>query len=327
LNPFSYLTPKSLDSAVREFMSRENACLLAGGTDLLPLLKYGIRNPSCLLDLGRVQELRDLALKEDGLFIGSMVSLSEVTANPIIQQHFPVLAASARCVASPQIRNQGTIGGNLLQERRCHYFNQSESWRKGIAPCFQLEGNVCHQVPGSEVCRALYYSDLAPALLAFDASAEVYNREGAKTVLLRDLIHSHVTGKREKLLLKGIRIPVSPTATWGKFSKQSVRSAIDFALVNVALRYSPNGEEGPCARIFVGAMSPEPFPLEKTAQYLSRPLESIEKEGILEMAMNEAGSKLALVRETAVSAKTKRQSLQILGRILEEWFAVWAPLR
>jgi 4-hydroxybenzoyl-CoA reductase subunit beta len=325
LNPFRYLTPESLDSAVRALVQGENVALLAGGTDLIPLLKYGVKKPSCLLNLERVQELKGLTLSGNGIFIGSMVTLSELIESPIVRRHIPALTETATWVASPQIRNQGTVGGNLLQEKRCPYFNQTDFWRANVSPCFQLEGGVCHQVPGSNVCRALYYSDLAPTLLAFDAAAEILDGGGVRTIPLKDLIHDHVSGRMEKVLLKGILIPSPLPGTWGKFMKQSVRSAIDFPLANVAVRYSPAGgkeKTDPVIRIFIGAMAAEPFSLDETARGLSNPRIVEGREDLLEKAMKEANGKVALVRETAVTAKTKRQSLQILRRSIEELLAV-----
>jgi len=216
------------------------------------------------------------------------------------------------------------VGGNLLQEKRCHYFNQSDSWRENVSPCFQLGGAVCHQIPSSKVCRALYYSDLAPVLLAFETAAEILDQEGPKTISLQDLIHNHVTGVKGKFILKGISIPHFPPGTWGKFLKASVRSAIDFALADVAVRYSPAGlrDEKPRVCIVVSALSPEPFYLEETARELFKPGNALSREKIVESALKEAESKIAPIRETAVSAKTKKQSLQILRRAMQELFSV-----
>ena len=321
---FDYLSPESLEAAMHELSRRENLALLAGGTALNPLLKCGVKNPSCLLNLGRIQELKRLTLGENGLYLGSMVTLAGLIESPIVRQHIPALAESARWVASPQIRNQGTVGGNLLQEKRCHYFNQSDSWRENVSPCFQLGGAVCHQIPSSKVCRALYYSDLAPVLLAFEAAAEILDQEGPKTISLQDFIHNHVTGVKGKFILKGISIPHLSPGTWGKFLKASVRSAIDFALADVAIRYSPAGPRGenPLVRIVIAALSPEPFYLEETARELSRSGNALPHERIIESALKEADSKMAPIRETAVSAKTKKQSLQILRRAMQELFSV-----
>lgn len=324
MNRFDYFSPESLESAAREFMAGDDMALIAGGTDLVPLLKSGVKKPARLLNLARVRELKELTLRGDGLFIGSMVALAGLIESPIVRQHIPALAEGARRVASPQIRNQGTLGGNLLQEKRCHYFNQSDSWRENVSPCFQLGGGVCHQIPSSKVCRALYYSDLAPVLLAFDATAEILDEKGPKTISLQELIHNHVAGVKEKFILKGISVPHLPPGTWGKFLKASVRSAIDFALADVAVRYSPAGsrDEKPLIRIVIAALSPEPFSLEETARELSMPGNAVSCEKIVESALKEAESKMAPIRETAVSAYTKKQSIEILRRAIEELLLV-----
>ncbi len=309
-----------MESAVREFLAGEDRVLMAGGTDLVPLLKSRARKPAGVLSLSRIAELKELTLRGDGLFIGAMVTLAGVMEDPLIRQHFPALADSARSVASPQVRNQGTVGGNLLQERRCHYFNQSESWRAQIPVCYALGGKVCHQIPSSKGCRALYYSDLAPVLLAFDSSAEIIDGEGPKTLPLQELIHQHATGAKGKFILKGISIPRFSAGTRGKFLKAGVRSAIDFALVNVAVRFSPAGpgDEDPQVRIVVGAMSPEPFYLGETARALARAGKGRSCEAVAESALKEAESRISPIRETAVSAKTKKQSLAILRRAIQE---------
>ena len=324
MNRFDYFSPESLESAVRDYMAGDEMALIAGGTALIPLLKSGVKSPARLLNLSRIEALKELTRLGDGLFIGSMVTLAELIENPIVRQNLPALAESARWVASPQIRSQGTLGGNLLQEKRCLYFNQSESWRKNVPPCFQLGGGVCHQIPSSKVCRALYYSDLAPILLAFDAAAEILDGKGPKKISLQALIHNHVAGVKAKFILKGISLPILPPGTWGKFLKAGVRSAIDFALADVGVRYSPAGsrDENPLIRIVIAALSPEPFFLEETARELSMPGNAGSCEKIVELALKEAESKMAPIRETAVSAKTKRQALEILRRAMQELHSV-----
>jgi len=320
LNHFEYITPETLEAAVREYMAGENMSLIAGGTDLIPLLKSRARKPARLLSLQRVRELQGLTMREDGFFIGSMVTLAELAESPIVLEQIPALGESARLVASPQIRNQGTVGGNLLQERRCHYFNQTESWRTNIPACFTLGGNVCHQIPSSKVCRAIYYSDLAPVLLAYDAAAEILTKSGSKSLSLQELIHSHTTGKNGKFILKGILIPRLPAGTWGGFLKAGVRSAIDFALADVAVRYSPGvpPDEKPQVRIAVGALASEPFLLEETARELAKLAKGLPPEKIVDSALREAESKISPIRETAVSPATKKQSLQILRRGMQD---------
>ena len=322
---FTYKTPESIESAVNDLMAEENTLLLAGGTDLIPLIKYGVKKPACLLDLKKIPSLKLITLRENGLFIGSMVTLSEITKHPLINQYIPSLGDSARGAASPQIRNIATLGGNLLQERRCLYFNQSDYWRKNIAPCFKLGGGVCYQVPKSKTCRALYYSDTAPVLLAFDAQAEIYDQDGFKVVPLIEMIHRHITNGNEKFLLTGILVLPPPEGTWGRFMKQSVRAAIDFATVNVAIRFSPaSGQKQhiPVLRIFVGAISSEPISLNETTEYLVSNFSELPllKEEIKERALKEVNAKSTLIRETGISLKSKRNAFHIIFRAFDELF-------
>lgn len=324
-----YEAPESLDRVVNALMTRDKITLLAGGTDLIPLIKYGVKKPSCLLDLKNIPSLKSITRREGGLLIGSMVTLAEIANHPLVNRYCPALGQSARGVASPQIRNLATVAGNLLQERRCLYFNQSEYWRKGVPACLRLGGEVCHQAPKSKTCRALYYSDTAPALLAFDARAELYDRGNAEVVPLQEMIHRHVTGGTEKLLLTGIHLPIPPEGTWGRFMKYGVRAAIDFATINVALRFSPafpEKQQAPKVKIFVGAISPEPVELNETAEFLVSNFSkrsSLQGE-IEERARKEASAKSALIRETGVSLKSKRNAFDIASQVVRELFTFLA---
>jgi 4-hydroxybenzoyl-CoA reductase subunit beta len=326
-----YEAPESLDRIAHDLMTRDGLTLLAGGTDLIPLIKYGVKKPSCLLDLKNIPSLKAITLKEGGLLIGSMVTLSEIANHPLVNRYCPALGQSARSVASPQIRNMATLAGNLLQERRCVYFNQSEYWRKGVPACLKLGGGVCHQAPSAKACRALYYSDTAPALLAFDARAECYDRGTAEVVPLQEMIHRRVAGGNEKLLLTGILLPIPPDGTWGRFMKYGARAAIDFAMVNVALRFTPafpGGQQSPKVKIFVGAISPEPVELNETAEFLVANFSkrSSLRGEIEERARKEASAKSALIRETGVSLKSKQSSFDITSQVLRELLAFLAAV-
>jgi 4-hydroxybenzoyl-CoA reductase subunit beta len=318
-----YEAPGSLDHAVQVLMTRDSVTPLAGGTDLVPLMKQGVKKPRCLLDLKNIPSLNTITRRDKDVLIGSMVTLAEIADHPLVKRICPALAQSCRNVASPQVRNVATIAGNLLQERRCLYFNQSEYWRRGVPACFKLGGEVCHQVPQSRTCRALYYSDTAPALLAFDARVECYDRGKAEVVPLQEMIRRHVTDGNDKLLVTGILIPIPPEGTWGRFLKYGVRAAIDFATINVALRFSPGipgGQSSPKVKIFVGAVAPEPVELNETAEFLVAHFSkrtSLQGE-IEEQARKEVSAKSALIRETAVSLKSKRNAVEIASEGVRE---------
>ncbi len=324
-NSFKYVAPDSIEAASKYLSTEENAYLLAGGTDLFPQMQHGLKQPSCLVDLGKIGSLKGIHNREEGLFIGAMETLADLARNPLVGKYVPVLGHSALSVASPQIRNRATLVGNILQDRRCLYYNQSEYWRQSIAPCFKLGGEVCHQVLRSHTCRALYYSDMAPVLLALDAGVEQYDGRKSKVDALQDMIRSHIQGESGRRLLTGIFIPHPGPGTWARFVKQGVRAAIDFPSLNAAVRYTPsrNGR-GAVVKIFVGASSPEPIELKETTDFMisnhSRLLDL--KEEVKERAVAEWSRKSTLVRETAISFKTKKSSFYLIAGILEELFAV-----
>ncbi len=322
-NSFKYVAPDSIEAASR-YLSTENVFILAGGTDLFPQMQQGLKQPSCLVDLGKIGSLKGITHRQEGIFIGAMETLTDLIRSPLASKYVPVLGQCALSVASPQIRNRATLVGNILQDRRCLYYNQSEYWRQSIAPCFKLGGDVCHQIPRSQTCRALYYSDMAPVLLTLDARVEQYDGRVFKVTPLWDVIQSHIRGESEKPLLTGILIPYPGPGTWARFIKQRVRASIDFPSLNAAVRYTPslNGK-GIVTKIFAGASSPEPIELRETEDFMianySRLLDV--KEEAKERAVAELSRKSALVRETGISLKVKKSSFYLIADILEELFA------
>lgn len=322
---FLYETPNSVESAFHFIQTVEHAAFLAGGTDLLPLIKYGVKRPAGLIDLSKIPVLKSITLRGEGLFIGSMVTLTGLTRDPLIHRSIPILAQSASSVASPQIRNCATLGGNLFQERRCFYFNQSEFWRKNISPCFKLGGKVCHQVPNSETCRALYYSDIAPVLLSFDAEAEFYNQNGLQVAPLRSLIHHHVAQEQGKFLLTGVLIPRLLSGTKSRFLKWGIRQSIDFPTLNGAIRFSPpllELSKDPSIRIVIGAAGPEPISLEETTAFMVSNFSKLHSmmEESKERGLNELTAKSGLIRETGISMKVRKNLFPLIFRAMDELF-------
>ena len=155
--------------SLKETISFEHPTYIGGGTDIMPLLKNGVRDDCELVFLKKIPELRELTDAGSYLVIGSCMTLTELAENKLVNERCTVVAQAASLTASPQIRNIATIGGNIMQDRRCIYFNQTHLWRSGLAYCFKTGGTICHQIPNSPVCRAIYYSDVATALIACDA--------------------------------------------------------------------------------------------------------------------------------------------------------------
>ena len=161
---YEYYRPSTVEEAV-SMLKKENT-IIAGGSDVMPQLKTATIAPEALIDLSKISEMHTVEETDDGIYIGAMVTLSHLAKNELILRKLVALSQAARNVASPQIRNRGTVGGNLMQARRCFYYNQTKEWRRGIPVCFKVGGDRCIQIPNSPVCRAIYYSDMAPALRA-----------------------------------------------------------------------------------------------------------------------------------------------------------------
>ncbi|KUO74202.1 MAG: hypothetical protein APF77_21045 [Clostridia bacterium BRH_c25] len=322
VSSFQYHTPESISNAYDFKKKYEDSVYLGGGTDYIPLLKYNLKKPKNVISLEKIMELKNIEENEDGIFIGSMAALTEIYKNRLIINSFPSLAQAARRVASPQIRNMGTIGGNVLQDRRCMYFNQSEAWRSNLAPCFKLGGDICHQAPKSDLCRALYYSDIAPVLLSLDAEAEMFDGE-LRRIAVSELIKSHVERngllKTHDFILKGFYIPYLPENSGTKFEKYSLRASIDFPTMNIAARYSKS-KENIIIKIIAGAVSPIPIELDDTEAMIINNLDELEnsKEDIAKFALSEMTRKSLLVRETGISIKVKRNTFKNILRIVDD---------
>jgi 4-hydroxybenzoyl-CoA reductase subunit beta len=321
-----YLSPDSVKSATDLFAAEKNAAYLAGGTDLMPLFKNGVCRPSCLIDLEKVHDLKKIEERGDALFIGAMADLARVAEEKTINRLFQSVAHAARSVGSPQIRNMATIGGNLLQERRCVYLNQSEFWRENIEPCYRLGGNGCYQIPKAGKCHALYYSDLAPILMAYEARAVVSDGASHGEEPVENLIHRHYDGNLGGSLVEGILVPHRFDGSCGIFMKYGVRHAIDFAFSNVGIRFTPKTKEGERASlaIVVGAVAPMPVRLEDTENEVLMSLAEpvVDRDRLFSFALKELQSRSAVIREFTVSLKGKRNALLIIVDALRALFDI-----
>ncbi|RPI79516.1 MAG: hypothetical protein EHM45_02690 [Desulfobacteraceae bacterium] len=328
MNTFDYLTPETLEQAWALFQNTD-AVFLAGGTDYMPLHKKGLKTASQVIGLHKIPYLKKIENRPNGLFIGAMLSLADLIKSPLVNAAYPALCGAARFVASPQIRNMGTIGGNILQDRRCMYFNQSADWRQSIDPCFKTNGKVCHQAPRSPTCRAIYHSDLAPVLLALGVQVECFEPKGLYQKTLSELIREHIdcNGRMQKTktLLTGFIVPALPANTRLKFVKQSARASLDFAIMNAALCYKPEnaGQTVDNLKLIVGAVGPEPIELTDTENFIREQPSSLVslKETIIEKALAEINVKSALIRDTGVSVKAGKKAFGAVGRLIEEWYA------
>jgi len=273
MSAFELFQPASVSDALG-ILDRHgaDAWVMAGGMDTFDWLKDRIRKPRVVVDLSQVDELRGIKDAGGGLEIGATTTLTTVANNPLVKERFPLLAEAALIVASPQIRNQGTVGGNVSQDARCWYYRAG--W-----PCYRAGGNICyadtptavnreHAIFNADRCVAVNPSDTAPALIALEASFVIKNGSAERVVPAEEFFIgpgtdiTKLTVLRPGDLLTAIRLP----ATWaGKahyFEKVRDRMVWDFALVNIAAALSMSGSTISDVRMVVNGVSAEPYRLE-----------------------------------------------------------------
>jgi 4-hydroxybenzoyl-CoA reductase subunit beta len=260
LPDFRTVRPASLADAVAA-LGVEGARPLAGATDLLPNLRRGLGEPAALVDLTAVPELAAIADQGGSLRIGAAVTLEALAEHPLVQARFPVLAEAALAVAGPTHRAAATLGGNLCQDTRCVFYNQSEWWRWGNDYCLKLKGDRCHVVVKSDRCYATYHGDVAPALMVLDAQAEITGPNGSRNVALAKLFVE--SGAAHLALDKGeivTAVVVPPAEGWvAGYAKVRVRDAIDFPLAGVAVAIKRDGDRIGGIRVAVTGTNSAPL--------------------------------------------------------------------
>jgi len=271
LPPFEYHAPSNIAEAVAlKAELGDSAMYSAGGTDLFPNMKRRQFTPQNLIGLTDLEELRTISEEKsaNGLLIGSGVSLSEVAQHAEIRGRFPALAQAAALVSAPQLRNMGTLGGNLCLDTRCNYYNQTFQWRKALGFCLKKEGDTCWVALSSPKCLAVSSSDCAPVVLALNAEFNLAGPEGQRTVAAAEFYKNDgadFLNKTPDELLVSIRLPEHEG--WKmNYKKLRRRDSIDFPILGVAtaLRLESSGSKGAtldCAeiRIVLGAVASAPL--------------------------------------------------------------------
>jgi len=256
--------PASLSDAMRMMAEHPDAKLLAGGTDLLVLLKQRLLSAGPLIDLGRLKELRTIVIVGEDLAIGAGMTLCEVGENAMIRDLFPALSQAANAVASPNLRNMGTIGGNLCLFPRCLYYNQSRFWRSTLGNCLKTGGESCFAVPGSLRCYACFSADCPPPLIALGAKVTIARwqdgRVDSRVIPLEDLyrddgVHPLIMTSDE--LVTAIHLPIREglRSAYGKYRR---RASIDFPLAGVAVSFVLEENRFKDIRVALGAMASAP---------------------------------------------------------------------
>jgi 4-hydroxybenzoyl-CoA reductase subunit beta len=258
LPPLSILEPDTKKAALSTLDKyAEKAKILAGGTELTVLLKLGLLTPSYLISLKSISGMKGIRPKKNEVVIGSSTTIREIAQSPLINEKFQSVAQAARLVAAPPIQNKATIGGNILQDTRCIYRNQSDLFRSGLEPCYKSGGKTCHAARAGRRCFSVYQGDMASPLIAFDSKVKLEKKGSRRIIPLVDLF----SGRGEKPflieedeMLTEIIIP-SPVREYGSsYEKLRIRNGLDYPLVSVAAFLSKNkGNKTARLRIVVGA--------------------------------------------------------------------------
>ncbi|HEU4368095.1 MAG TPA: FAD binding domain-containing protein [Methylomirabilota bacterium] len=262
LPPFTYVAPGSLAEAVRAMTDAgPDGMLVAGGTDLYPNMKRRQFEPTTLVGLRAIRGLRGVGgSPREGMTVGACTTLTAVATHPDIGRAYMALATAAGLVSSPQLRNMGTLGGNVCVDTRCNYYNQSYEWRQAIGFCMKKDGDICLVAPGSSRCWAVSSSDTAPALWSLGARVRLVGPGGERTVPIAALYHDdgiQYLSKRGDEIVAEIVLP--PADGWrSAYLKLRRRGAFDFPILGVAAALRLEGEVVREARIVLGAVASTP---------------------------------------------------------------------
>lgn len=239
LPPFSYHKPSSVAEATGLMdQYAEEAMYVAGGTDLIPNMKHRLFEPTHLIALKSVTELSGIREENGDLRIGSAETLAEVAGHPEVQKLFPALADAAGHVAGPQLRNAGTIGGNLCLDTRCTYYNQTSFWRGALGYCLKKDGTVCHVTNVGKKCVAAHSADTPPVLMTLGAMVTLAGPDGERRLPIEEFFITdgiYNTRRTPAEIVTEIRIPVGAASRRQAYAKLRQRKSIDFPLLTVAV--------------------------------------------------------------------------------------------
>src|SRR5256714_6659461 len=284
LPKFVYRTPRTVAEAVKIVADvGSEAQFVAGGTDLYPNMKRRQQMPKTVISVMRLPELNQVSGEgPSGAVIGASMTLTDVIENSIIKRDYPVITSAARTISTPILRNMGTIGGNLLLDTRCNYYDQNYEWRKAINFCLKKDGDVCWVAPGSSKCWAVQSSDLVPVMVAIGAKFRLVSTLGERMIDAAGFYNDDgidYLKKRPDELLVDIHLP--PTNGWrASYQKLRRRGAFDFPVLGVAayIKYgervhdpvatAPGTDTIVDAKIVLGGIAPSPLQINEAAQAL-----------------------------------------------------------
>jgi 4-hydroxybenzoyl-CoA reductase subunit beta len=319
LPQFKLLRPRTVEEAVsvlaRHAIGGARATrIVAGGTDLIPSMQQRLFEPDYVLDVRHIAELRGIRETPKGIEVGALTSLTTIEQSPLLRRRYPVLTEAAATVASPVLRNMGTIGGNICLDTRCLWYNQSLTWRKGCGFCIKKDGDLCHVAPGGTKCWAVFSGDTPPALLCLDAEIEIVSAAGARRMPLAKFY----TGEgddyrklRSDELLTRVFLPERSAEYRGVYRKLRIRGSIDYPLAGIAVALRRVNGHIADARLAITAVNPAPMLVKGVRELLTgKALD----ESLAQAAGDLAAKTARPLTTSALTPEYRREMIRVLTK-------------
>jgi 4-hydroxybenzoyl-CoA reductase subunit beta len=305
-----------LDEALAHLATHSgNIRVLAGGTDLIPSMRQKLFEPEYVLDLRCVAGLRGIREQSNGsVEVGALTALSAIERSPYLREHFRVLAEAAATVASPVLRNMGTLGGNICLDTRCLWYNQSLTWRKGCGFCIKKDGDLCHVAPGGTKCWAAFSGDTPPALLCLNAEIEIASVIGVRRIALRDFYTGDGQNYRRLLpteVVTRVFLPAEAADYRGVYRKLRVRGSIDYPLAGVAVVMKRSNGHVSDARIAMTAVNPNPILVKRAGEML---IGKAIDEALAEVAGEIAARTAKPLTTSALTPEYRREMIRVFTK-------------
>jgi len=326
VEPFTLVTPRSLAEASRVLGDTPGARLLAGGTDLMPSLRRGVRVAPALVDLSAIKELGGVTITAKGTTLGAGVTLERLAGDALLAETLPVLAEAAATIAGPAHRSVATLGGNLCLDTRCVFYNQGAWWRAANDFCLKHGGDTCHVAPQGKHCHAAFSGDLAPALLALEASVEIAGPRRTRRLPLADLYRedgaAHLTLEPGEILA-AVHVPAQPPGARAGYRKARARGALDFPLAGVAARVEMRNGVLQGLRVALTGTNSRPFAVDGVAELTGGPLDDAVLARLGKLVQKQATP----MRTTVTQSNYRRQVAAVLAQRLVRELASATALR
>jgi len=316
LPDFKLLRPRSLDEALG-YLEKHGGSIrvLGGGTDLIPSMRQKLFEPEYVLVLRGVDAIRGIKPTADGgTEIGALTTLHEIERSEFLHRHYPVLTEAAATVASPVLRNMGTLGGNICLDTRCLWYNQSLTWRKGCGFCIKKDGDLCHVAPGGTKCWAAFSGDTPPALLCLNAEIETASATGVRRIALRDF-YTGLGDSYRRLdageLVTRVFLPASSADLTGVYRKLRIRGSIDYPLAGVAVVMKRSNGHVADARIGITAVNPAPLLVSGASELLAG---RVIDESVAEAAGDLAARTARPLTTSALTPEYRREMIRVFTK-------------